>query len=1044
MVKLLYRNFRLLILTIFLICVWGITSYVGLPRLEDPELVSRVALVNTFYPGANAERVEALVTEKIEAKLSDIEEVKIIESTSRTGVSIISVELLDRMQRSEVDGVWSRVRDKLREVQPELPPGIIEPELEKTEVKAYALIAALTWEQDESPNYAILQRQAKSLQDQLRLIDGTQKVEIFGNPDEEIRVTVNSSDLAGLGLTAVQLSQQIQQSDSKQSAGQLRSANNDLLIEVKGELDSLKQLRQIPIRCNTCGSNDSQFKLLGDLAKIEKGIVEPATELAFAGGHPAVTVAAFVESQKRIDQWAKQAHKTIDDFRQELPAGIKLQILLDQNQYVSARLNKLIFSLLMGAVLLFGVTLLMMGWEFSLAMQTALPMTVLMVFGCMKFLGVPLHQMSVTGLIVALGIMIDNAIIVTDEVHNHLKKGLKPLPAIQETISYLTAPLIAASFTTILAFLPIVLLPGNTGEFVGTIGLNVILAVSASLLISLTLIPVITVKIVGYYHRRRQLKQRSKHSTPQWWREGFSSPQLTKIYSLSLQWTFKRPVRGILLSMIIPVAGFIVGATQLELQFFPAADRNQIQIQVELPSSASLEQTKTITQNIRERLVAYPEITDVHWSIGRSAPSFYYNLVSDRQNQANYAQALVQLDNLAGETLVRKLQGEMDRDFPQAQILVRQLEQGPPIDAPIEMRIYGSDIQRLQELGEQARELLVNVNYITHTRGSLSEVLPQLQFRVDEEQARLAGLDNSKIAQQLNTTLEGIIGGSILESTEELPIKVRLKNADRGDINQISTIDLQTSVSSNFSSLNSTPLSALGEVKLEPQLAAIERRNGQRVNTIQGFIVAGKLPDTILAEFKKQLDANFQLPPGYSYEFGGEDENRGNAVGNLFSSVALIVVCMVTTLVLSLGSFQLASVIAAIAMLSVGLGLFSVWISGYPYGFNPIIGTVGLIGVAVNDSITVLSALKNNPAARRGNKKAVQEVVVHATRHVLTTTLTTIFGFLPLILDGGGFWPPLAVVIAGGVGGATVLALYFIPSVYILLKKKSEKKFASY
>ncbi|MDJ0675789.1 MAG: efflux RND transporter permease subunit [Calothrix sp. MO_167.B42] len=1036
MVKLLYRNFRLLILTIFLICVWGITSYLGLPRLEDPELVSRVALVTTFYPGANAQRVEALVTEKIEAKLSDIEEVKTIESTSRTGVSIISVELLDRMQRSEVDGVWSRVRDQLREVQPELPPGIIEPELEKTEVRAYALIAALTWEQDESPNYAILQRQAKSLQDQLRLIDGTQKVEIFGNPDEEIRVTVNSSDLAGLGLTAVQLSQQIQQSDSKQSAGQLRSPNNDLLIEVQGELDSLKRLRQIPIRCNTCGSTDSQFKPLGDLAKIEKGIVEPATELAFAGGRPAVTIAAFVESQKRIDQWAKQAHQTLDDFRQELPSGIKLKILLDQNQYVSARLNKLMFSLLMGAVLLFGVTLLMMGWEFSLAMQTALPMTVLIVFGCMKALGVPLHQMSVTGLIVALGIMIDNAIIVTDEVHNRLKKGLKPLPAIQETVSYLTAPLIAASFTTILAFLPIVLLPGNTGEFVSTIGLNVILAVSASLLISLTLIPVITVKVVGYYHRRHQLKQAQgrNRSTPKWWREGFSSPQLTRIYSLSLKWTFKRPVRGILLSMIIPVAGFVIGATQLELQFFPAADRNQIQIQVELPSSASLAQTKTITQSIRERLVAHPEITDVHWSIGRSAPSFYYNLVSDRQNQANYGQALVQLDNLASETLVRKLQAEMDRNFPQAQVLVRQLEQGPPVDAPIEMRIYGSDIQRLQELGEQARGLLVNVNYITHTRGSLNEVLPQLQFRVDEEQARLAGLDNSKIAQQLNTTLEGIIGGSILESTEELPIKVRLDNADRGNLNQITTIDLQTATSSNFSSLNSTPLSALGEVKLEPQLAAIERRNGQRVNTVQGFIVAGKLPDNILTEFKKQLDANFQLPPGYSYEFGGEDENRGNAVDNLFSSIALIVVCMVTTLVLSLGSFGLASLIAAIAVLSVGLGLFSVWIFGYPYGFNPIIGTVGLIGVAVNDSITVLSALKNNPAARRGDKKAVQEVVVHATRHVLTTTLTTIFGFLPLILDGGGFWPPLAVVIAGGVAGATVLALYFIPSVYILLK----------
>ncbi|MDJ0615540.1 MAG: efflux RND transporter permease subunit [Calothrix sp. MO_192.B10] len=1037
MSKLLYKNFRLLILTIFLIIVWGLTSYLSLPRLEDPELVSRVALVNTFYPGATAERVEALVTEKIESKIAEVEEIKTYESTSRAGASTISIELLERVKSTEVDGIWSRIRDRLREVKPELPQGTTEPDLEKVQIRAYALIAALTWEQDDSPNYAILQRKAKLLQDELRAISGTEKVEIFGAPNEEVRVTVNAPDLAALGLTAADVSQQIQQSDSKSSAGQLRGNNNDLLIEVKGELDSLKRLHQIPIRCNTCGSGDGQFKPLGDLARIEKGIVEPPNELAFASGNPAVTVAVFVESQQRIDVWTKQADQKLDKFRQELPNGMKLKVLLSQNQYVTARLNNLIFSLLLGAVLLFAVTLFMMGWELSLAMQIVLPLTVLIVLGCMQFLGVPLHQMSVTGLIVALGIMIDNAIIVTDEVHNRLKTGIHPLQAIQSSVNYLTTPLVAASFTTILSFLPIVLLPGNTGEFVGTIGLNVILAVAASLVVALTITPVITVKILGYYHRRRQSKQ--SRSTPKWWREGFSHRQLTQIYSLSLKWTFARPVLGILLCLSIPISGFIVGATQLELQFFPAADRNQLQIQLELPSSASLQQTQSIVQQIRERFIAHPEVTDVHWYIGRSAPNFYYNLINNKQNQANYANALVQMKTIASDNVVKQLQSEMDADFPQAQILVRQLEQGPPIDAPIEMRIYGADIQRLQELGEKARTLLVNVNHVTHTRASLNEVLPQLELHVDEEKARLAGLDNSKIAQQLNTTLEGITGGSILESTEELPVRVRLSNADRGNLNQIATLDLQTATT-NSRSLNSTPLSALGEVKLAPKLAAITRYNGQRVNTVQGFITAGSLPATILADFQQQLNNNFKLPPGYSFEFGGEDENRSDAVGNLFSSIVLITTCMFAILVLSLGSFRLASLIVVIAILSAGLGLLSVWLFGYPYGFNPIIGTVGLIGVAVNDSITVLSALNNDPAASTGNKKAVREVVIHSTRHVFTTTLTTMFGFLPLIIGGGGFWPPLAVVIAGGVGGATILSLYFIPSVYILFTRKKNKK----
>ena len=1032
MVQILYKNFRLLILTIFLIVIWGITSYLSLPRLEDPELVSRAALVKTFYPGATAERVEALVTEKIENKIAEIEEIKTYESTSRTGASIISIDLLDRMKSTEVDGVWSRVRDRLREVKSELPPEATEPDLEQVEVRAYALIAALTWEQDNSPNYAILQRQAKLLQDELRTLNGTEKVEIFGAPNEEISVTVNAPNLAALGLTAADVSQQIQQSDSKSAAGQLRGNNNDLLIEVKGEVDSLKRLRQIPIRCNTCGSSDAQSQPLGDLAKIEKGIVEPPNELAFASGHPAVTVAVFVESQKRIDIWTKQAHQKLEKFRQQLPQNMKLEVLLEQNQYVTARLHKLIWSLLMGAVLLFAVTLFMMGWELSLAMQIVLPLAVLIVFGCMRLLGVPLHQMSVTGLIVALGIMIDNAIIVTDEVYNRLKTGVQPLVAIQSSVKYLTPPLVAASFTTILSFLPIALLPGSTGEFVGTIGLNVILAVAASLLLALTITPVITVKILKYSHQKSS-------SRPKWWREGFSDRKLTQIYSLSLKWTFARPVVGILLCLSIPLSGFILGVTQLEVQFFPTADRNQLQVQLELPPSASLEQTQVIVQQIRNDFIAHPEVTDVHWYIGRSAPNFYYNLINNKQNQANYANALVQMKTIATDSLIKQLQSEVDADFPQAQVLVRPLEQGPPVDAPIEMRIYGADIQRLQELGEQARSLLVNVNHVAHTRASLNQVLPQLEFSVDEEQVRLAGLNNRKIAQELDTTLEGITGGSILESTEELPIRVRLSNTDRGNLNQIVTLDLQTATS-NSRSLNSTPLSALGEVNLAPKLAAITRYNGLRVNTIQGFITAGNLPATVLADFQQQLNQNLPIPSGYNFEFGGEDESRSDAVGNLFSSITLITAMMFAILVLSLGSFRLASLIVVIAILSAGLGLLSVWLFGYPYGFNPIIGTVGLIGVAVNDSINVLSALNNDPAARTGNRKAVREVVIHSTRHILTTTLTTMFGFLPLIVGGGGFWPPLAVVIAGGVGGATILSLYFIPSIYILVTQKKRNK----
>ncbi|MDJ0680124.1 MAG: efflux RND transporter permease subunit [Xenococcaceae cyanobacterium MO_167.B52] len=1033
MFTLFYRNTRLLILTIILIFVWGVSSYFTLPRLEDPELVSRNAFVRTFYPGANAERVEALVTEKIEDELTEIEEIDNYQSTSRAGSSIITIELKDNINKQEVDLVWSRVRNKLDEVKNELPNNISEPELEEVKVKAYALIAGLTWQQDNEPNYTILRRQAEVLKERLERILGTEEVEIFGDPNEEIVVEINPKALASYNLTVRELSQQIAQSDSKVAAGQLRSEDNNLLIEVAGELDTLARIRQIPIQFG----RESQFVALKDIATIRKGIIEPATELALIDGYPGIAVAVHVESGQRLDLWAKTAQQKIAKFESELPSSLGLPIIFNQSNYVETRLNNLILNLLFGAALVFGVTVVMMGWRSALIVGSALPLSVLMVFGWMNWLDIPLHQMSITGLIVALGILIDNAIVMVDEVSRRLKDRETRVEgrqrdketrenyvirknAIISSIKTLVIPLLSSTLTTILAFLPIALLPGSTGEFVGTIAITVIVAVACSLFISLTIIPTLAARL------HRAGKVGIAHPT------GIFIPVLNRLYQKTIRWTVAKPLLSIFLALLLPIIGFMqIG--NLEQQFFPAADRDQLQIELELSSSASLAQTETVAREIRQQIINYPEVKEVHWLLGRSIPSFYYNLTGGKNQQANYAQALVSLNSLASTDITSKLQTELDKAFPSARIIVRQLEQGPPFAAPIEMRIYGSNLDNLQSLGEQVRQTLVQIPEVTHTRASLDEIQPQLQLQIDEEQARLAGLDRVTIAQQLDNTLEGAVGGSVLEAREELPVRVRL--GKRESLSHISALDLLPN------SANATiPLSALGKVQIKPELAQITHYNGQRVNLIQGFLEAGVLPAEILSQFQTQLkNNNFVFPPGYSFEFGGESEQRNDAVGGLVATVGVIAVVMIATLVLSLGSFKLAGIIGIVAVASGGLGIFSVWLFGYPFGFNPIIGTVGLIGVAVNDSIVVLSAISNHPVAKTGNPKAIQAVVLHSTRHVLTTTLTTAIGFVPLLLSGSEFWQPLAIAIAGGVIGATLIALYFVPSAYYLVKSRSIK-----
>lgn len=1011
-----YRNTRLLILTLLLIIVWGLSSFQSLPRLEDPELVSRNAVVTTFFPGADAELVETLVTEKIEDEVAEVEEVLTFESTSRAGVSVVEIELSEAVTEAEVSGIWSRIRDKLDDATLEFPPGATDPELEEVEVKAYALVVGITWNRDDPPNYAILRRLAAALKDSLDSLPGTEVIDVFGEPDEEILVQVDPARLAGLNLTPQTLVQQLTQTDAKSAAGQLRGATIDLPLAIDGELDSLARLARTPVKLG----NEGQVVLLGDVASIEKGTREPRQELALAGGKSAVLLGIFVQSDYRLDQWSRQAQPILNDFRSQLSDGVRLAVLFDQTRYVTTRLNGLIVNLVLAALLVFGITLVIMGWRSALVVGMALPLSLLVVFGLMGILDIPLHQISVTGLIVALGILIDTAIVMVDEVRHHLEQGASAAAAIDRSVEYLAIPLLSSTITTVLAFMPIALLPGSVGEFVGTIGLNVILAVSASFILSITLVPALAAHV---FHWRT----RSGGHGSRWWQVGVSVPAIAPLYQRLVTLAIRRPLLGIGLALIVPLLGFLVAPT-LDQQFFPASDRDQLQIELELLPSTAIEETESLA--LCERLLRGKVVEDVHWLVGTNAPRFYYNLTGGREDESNYAQALVQLNQLSSADITRRLQAEVDAAFPNGRAVVRQLEQGPPFDAPIEVRILGNDLTQLQEIGERVRSQLIALEPITHTRTSLNETLPQVQFALDEEAVRLTGLDYGTIAQRLDQTLEGIRGGSILEETEELPVRVRM--GSRNDLDAIAALPLVATATNNW-----LPLNALGDFSLTPEIAKITHYNGERVNIIQGFLRAGMLPDTVLGPFQRSLE-NIDLPLGYRLDFGGEAEERAEAIGNLVSTIGVLAVLTVTTLVLSLGSFKLAGLIGCVAVAAFGLGLFSVALFGYPFGFNPIIGTVGLIGVAINDSIVVLAALDENPYARLGDRAAIQSVVGQSTRHVLTTTFTTMIGFVPLLLDGGEFWPPLAVAIAGGVGGATFLALFFIPSAYRLLGRSAK------
>ncbi|NEQ50220.1 MAG: efflux RND transporter permease subunit [Leptolyngbya sp. SIO3F4] len=1037
-----YRNSRLLILTICLILIVGISSWQLIPRMEDPALSQWYGFVLTAYPGASAQRVESLVTEKIEQELLTIDSVETIRSTSSIGNSFIVINIKNTVK--DFEQVWSEVRDRLANVTPQLPQGALAPEYQEVSPRAYTLIVALTWELESPANYAVLRRLAEKLQNELRLIPGTEDVDLVSEPFEEIVVAINPTHLVALNLSPPELSQQIQLSDAKVAAGQLRETDNELLLEIESELDSLQRIRQIPIR----SGNPGQVAYLGDIASVTKGIREPPPELAIINGKPGVTLAVRMEADQRIEQWTTRAHQTLQQFRQRHPAGIELEIVLEQSRYVAHRLNSLFKNLLLGIVFVFVSTLMMMGWRSALVVGAALPLSILMVLGSMQILGIPLHQISVTGMVIALGMVIDNPIVIVDEIQHQLKQGMPIQTAISQGVNYLVIPLLSSNLTTILTFVPILLLPGDAGEFVGTVALSVILALLSSLSLSLTIIPALLGRMVS---KAPQARNSNKKSLRNWsfslgktrrfrrvrntrpnqntfWNQGFSHPRLSRIYGVTLDFILAKPILGILLALILPITGFLM-ATSLPEQFFPLATRDQFHIELELSPSASLEKTQGVAQDARTIILNHPEVTNVHWFLGNEAPEFYYNLPRRSESRSNYAHGIVQLTSENHLThLVKTLQNELNQALPSVRVLVRRLEQGPYIAAPIELRLYGSDLQVLRRLGKQIRLILAQVDGMTYTRASLSDALPKLALRLDEAHTKLTGLDNTSIAEQLNTSLEGGLGGSILEDTEELPVRVRLSDRDRSDLDQIKTLDLlPKNIAENRSPI---PLAAVGEIDIVPELSKITRRNGQRVNRIQGFIVPDILPAIVLEEFQQKFSSiDFQLPPGYSLEIGGESAERDKTVASLMSIVSVLLVVMLATLVLSFNSFRAAAIITLVGICSIGLGLFSLWCFRYPIGFMAILGTVGLIGVAINDSIVVLAALRAQPTAYQGNPQAIKGVVLRSTRHVLTTTVTTVAGFMPLLFSGSDFWAPLAICVVGGIGGATLLALYFVPCI---------------
>lgn len=1011
-----FRETRVLMMIVLVIVVGGLSSLMTLGRQEDPTITNLYATVTTLMPGIAPAQIEELISTKIEDQIQGIPDISYFDSSSYRGASVVVVAVRDTLPDSEIERVWIELREAVNRAALSFPPGTSQPEVNTSGIAAFSTVLAVEID-DPRVSPSIAAGFARTVETHLRDIPDTHYVEVFGMPQDEILVGVDPYFAAANGVSVDQVAAAIQATDGQQLAGRYINGTLEASLSVSGGRDEIDAVRAIPLPTGT----PSAVVRVGDVASVTRQARTPPDTIGRSNGKPAILIGAVVENGAQVDRWMAFVREDVEALSALLPQGLSLAIKFDQSVYTLERLTDVSLNMLFGMVLVTAVLVFTLGWRAAMIVAVILPLVTLATLTSFRILNLPLHQMSIAGLIVSLGLVVDAAIVTTDTVRRRLITGHPRDEAAESAARRLFIPLAASTVTTILTFLPMILLPGNTGDFVGTIAIAVSVMVFWSFVLAIILTAPAAAHLLKGYGTSARSSGASKTSFA---------------YRLQRR-LICNPKISLSVSLVLPILGFVL-STQMTPQFFPLVERNQFHISVGMPSHATVNSTDDVVQRINDYLSNVDGITGQYWVSGGSAPSFYYNIPGGTSNAPDYAQGMITTQT-ARDTrrILETLQRDLSNQFPEARLTVQELAQGPPVGAPVEVLIYGPQLDELRRIGAEVQGAIAALPQAAQVRGGLTGGLPQLRYEIDSDAASLMSLDETQIARQLEAGLSGLMAGTLDKGTQQIPIRVQFAQ----DILRNSSIinDLPILISQmgpTVDGLPTIPLSAIATPRLETIESFIFRAEGERMNYVHAYPQSGVLPEVLLQEALAAIDAaGIEIPAGYRLDLGGDSDERQSTVDGLMSSILLIITLSLATLVLTFRSFRLTLGALIVAGLSTGLSLFSVAIMGFPFGINALIGVIGSIGVSLNAAIIVFTALQGNPRAAAGDVDAATTEVLDGARHIVSTTLTTFGGFLPLLFSDGLFWPPFASAIAGGVLLSGTLAFLFAPAFFCLVSR---------
>lgn len=1005
---------RVVVLATLFAFVYGFLTYAGMARQENPTITQRWVAVWTYLPGAEPEKVELLVSKVLEDKISEVDDIHTIFSNSVEGASFLQVEL--KKDAPVVERI-QQIRLKIQEARLLLPPGASNPKVDDRVLRTNTMVLALT---SATIPPVTLKEHAKTLQRRLEALPTVAKVELTGAAREEVEVAVDIDALAHRGIPLTDVLEALAERNTLLPGGELELGAVRSPIRASGAYNVVHDLSTTHLRTSSAGAPVR----VGDVAAVRRGLAEDQVWVRW-NGISAVAVALEMLPGHNAVALGERVRAMVDAFVDEVGGDLDVHVVADEPYYVERRITDLTDSLLMGLSLVIVFTFIGLGWRSGLVVSATIPLVLVIALGLMGTLGVPLHQISIAALVIAIGLVVDESIVVVDNIQRHIEMGTAPRRAAVDGLGEIHLAVLAGVATTIAAFVPLMLMSGDIGDFVRSIPIAVTLMLLGSALVAHFFTPLLTAFVSGW-NRARDTRRNAVHRF---------EPAYARLLELVVART------GWVLALF--VAAFFVtvvgiGRFLWPPDFFSDADRPQFLLELYLPSGAAVEETDAVARRVEDFLAADPAVRDWTAFVGAGAPKFYYNQFTEREGE-NIGSFIIntadEVSRFETRGVAERVGDAVQRLAPGAYVRAVTLRQGYGGGSDIEMYIQGDDLDVLRSLAARVRDIARQVDGVTATYDSFGYDPITIEARVDADRASLLGISHRDVASTLRTALDGTVATTFRDDDEEIPVVVRVPRQQRNDLGDLSAMPLVAPATGRV-----VPLSQIATLVPGFTTSRVMRWRREREASVS-LDVSGRPLFAVGREVEKRVRAQVSMPEGYEISFYGQQEEVTESFLSLARAAVVAIFLIYIVLVVRFQSLtQPMLIILAIPMALIG----STWglvLSGNPLSFTAFLGMISLTGIVVNDSIVLLDYI--NTLRRRGQtlERAVVAGATTRMRAVLLTSITTIAGLLPLSLAGGDFFGPFGFAMIGGLTASTVLTLAVQPAAYLTLERRRKRTF---